>query len=117
MGTPVAVAALLGAVDVTVGDTPLALHLHDTRGLGMVNLMQALEAGITRFDTSFGGMGGCPFVKGAAGNIATEDTVYLLSSLGIATGIDIHGVSTCSATMEKFLEKPLPGKLYRLLQL
>ena len=117
MGTPVAVAALLGAVDVTVGDTPLALHLHDTRGLGMVNLMQALEAGITRFDTSFGGMGGCPFVKGAAGNIATEDTVYLLSSLGIDTGIDIHGVSTCSATMEKFLDKPLPGKLYRLLQL
>ena len=116
MGTPAAVAELLSAVDVTIGDTPLALHLHDTRGLGMVNLMQALKAGITHFDTSFGGMGGCPFVKGAAGNIATEDTVYLLSSLGIATGVDIHGVSGCSDKMEQFLEKPLPGKIYRLLQ-
>ncbi len=114
MGTPAAVAELLGAVDDAIGDMPLALHLHDTRGLGMVNLMKALEAGITHFDTSFGGMGGCPFVKGAAGNIATEDTVYLLSSLGIDTGVNIHGVSGCSDNIEKFLGKPLPGKLYRL---
>ena len=116
MGTPAAVAELLPAVAATTGGTPLALHLHDTRGLGMVNLMQALKAGITRFDTSFGGMGGCPFVKGAAGNIATEDTVHLLTSLGIDTGVDIQGISRCSAAVEKFLEKPLPGKLYRLMQ-
>ena len=114
MGTPLAVAELLPAVAAVAGDRPLALHLHDTRGLGLVNLMQALAVGITHFDTSFGGMGGCPFVAGAAGNIATEDTVYLLSALGIDTGIDIRGVSGCSARMERFLEKPLPGKLYRL---
>ncbi len=115
MGTPPAVAQLLGAVDAVIGDTPLALHLHDTRGLGMVNLMKALEAGITHFDTSFGGMGGCPFVKGAAGNIATEDTVHLLSSIGIETDISVEKVTTCSRKMSTFLDKPLPGKLYKLM--
>ncbi len=114
MGTPASVARLLKTVVPDTGKTPLALHLHDTRGLGLVNLMKAMEYGVSRFDTSFGGMGGCPFVKGAAGNIATEDTVYLLSALGIETGINIRKVAGCSLKMEHFLGKPLPGKLYRL---
>ncbi len=113
MGTPASVEKILKTVVPVAGNTPLALHLHDTRGLGLVNLMKAMEYGIARFDTSFGGMGGCPFVKGAAGNIATEDTVYLLSSLGIETGINIQKVAGCSLKMEHFIEKPLPGKLYR----
>ncbi len=114
MGTPASLERVLETVVPDTGKTPLALHLHDTRGLGLVNLMKAMEYGISRFDTSFGGMGGCPFVKGAAGNIATEDTVYLLSALGIETGISIQKVAGCSLRMERFLEKPLPGKLYRL---
>ena len=114
MGTPTAVAAILSAVQPVAGGLPLALHLHDTRGLGLVNLMKALEHGVNSFDTSFGGMGGCPFVKGAAGNIATEDTVRLLTSLGIETGISVDKVAACSRTMASFLDKPLPGKLYKL---
>jgi len=114
MATPVTVTDLLGAIGPVSANIPLALHLHDTRGLGLVNLMKALEFGVDRFDTSFGGMGGCPFVTGAAGNIATEDTVHLLSSLGIETGVDIEKVAAISRTMADFLRKPLPGKLYKL---
>lgn len=114
MATPVSVADLLATIGPVAGNLPLSLHLHDTRGLGLVNLMKALEFGVTRFDTSFGGMGGCPFVPGAAGNIATEDTVHLLSSLGIETGIDIEKVAAISRTMGDFFGKPLPGKLYNL---
>ena len=114
MGTPATMAAVLGAVDAIAGNTPLALHLHDTRGLGLVNLVKALEYGVARFDTSFGGMGGCPFVKGAAGNIATEDTVHLLTSLGIETGVSIEAVAACSRTLAAFLGRELPGRLYKL---
>jgi len=114
MGTPVSVERILKAVIPVAGNIPIALHLHDTRGLGTANLMKAMEYGISRFDTSFGGMGGCPFVKGAAGNISTEETVELLSSLGIETGIDIQKAAACALKMEQFLEKPLSGKLYRL---
>ena len=116
MATPAAVKGLLTAVGNVADDTPRSLHLHDTRGLGLVNLVKALETGVTRFDASFGGMGGCPFVKDAAGNIATEDTVYLLSSLGIDSGIDIQKVAGCSRRMEQFLGKCLPGKLYKLVK-
>lgn len=115
MATPPAISRLLSALVPLTGNTPLALHLHDTRGLGLVNLMAALEMGVTHFDSAFGGMGGCPFVPGATGNIATEDVIYLLDSLGIATGVDPRKVAQCSRKMETFLEKPLSGKLYRLL--
>jgi len=114
MGTPAMIADRLAAIGPISGKIPVALHLHDTRGLGLVNLMKALEFGVARFDTSFGGMGGCPFVPGAAGNIATEDTVHLLASLGIETGIDLEKVAAVSRAMADFLGKPLPGKLYKL---
>jgi hydroxymethylglutaryl-CoA lyase len=115
MATPPAVANLLSVLGPIAGSTPLALHLHDTRGLGLVNLMAALERGVTHFDTALGGLGGCPFVPGAAGNIATEDTVHLLDSLNIKTGVDPARVAQCARILEAFLEKPLAGKLYRLL--
>ncbi|MCP3950629.1 MAG: hydroxymethylglutaryl-CoA lyase [Desulfobacterales bacterium] len=114
MGTPVSVEKILTMIAPVVGELPLALHLHDTRGLGLVNLLKAMELGVSLFDTSFGGMGGCPFVSGAAGNIATEDTVHLLTSLDIETGIDLGKVAHCSRRMAQFLGKALPGKLYRL---
>jgi len=99
-----------------VGNTPVVLHLHDTRGLGLVNVMSAMECGVTRFDTALAGMGGCPFVSGAAGNIATEDTVNLMRSLNIKTGIDISKVATCSQKLEDFFEKRFSGKMHRLMR-
>jgi hydroxymethylglutaryl-CoA lyase len=114
MANPLLIAERVQAVRSVSGDIPLVLHLHDTRGLGLANVYEALRIGIDRFDTSLAGMGGCPFIKGAAGNIPTEDTAYLLASLGIETGIDIAGVAHCSRRISQFLAKDYPGKLYKL---
>ena len=104
------------AVQAVLGDTPLVLHLHDTRGLGLANVYAALQVGVDRFDTSLAGMGGCPFIEGATGNIATEDTAYLLDELDIETGVDRAAVGQASLRIESFLGKEFPGKLHRLLQ-
>lgn len=103
------------AVQGVLGDTPLVLHLHDTRGLGLANVYAALQCGVDRFDTSLAGMGGCPFIDGATGNIATEDTAYLLDGLGVETGIDRTAVGQASVRVESFLDKTFPGKLHRLM--
>ena len=115
MANPVMIRERVQAVQDVAGDTPLVLHLHDTRGLGMANVVAALACGIDHFDTALGGMGGCPFIPGATGNIATEDTACLLEQLGIETGIDLAGVAACSQRMAAFLGKAFSGKLYRLL--
>jgi hydroxymethylglutaryl-CoA lyase len=104
------------AVQAAIGDTPLVLHLHDTRGLGLANVYAALQCGVERFDTSLAGMGGCPFIEGATGNIATEDTVYLLDQLGIGTGVDREAVARASLRIESLLDKQFPGKGHRLVQ-
>ena len=114
MANPQMVRRRVEAVREAAPDVPLVLHLHDTRGLGLANVHAALDAGVTRFDTSLAGMGGCPFVHGAAGNIATEDTAYLLEQLGIETGVDYRRVADASRRVEDFLEKRFPGKLHRL---
>ncbi len=114
MATPSSIRRLMNAVLPSVDEIPVIAHLHDTRGLGLVNLTTALECGITRFDTAFAGMGGCPFVPGAAGNIATEDVVYLLNSMDIDTGVDIVKVAQCSRRLEKYIGKQFAGKMYRL---
>lgn len=88
--TPGEVTRLVKLVRSVVGDAALTgLHLHNTRGLGLVNVMAGLDAGITTFDGSLGGLGGCPFAPGASGNIVTEDLVFMLESMGLSTGIDI----------------------------
>lgn len=117
MADPLSIKKMMKTVIPECGNIPLVLHLHDTRGLGLANLMAALACGVDQFDTALAGMGGCPFVAGAAGNIATEDTVNLLESMGISTGIDIAAVGKCSNRLEKFLGKQFPGKMHRLLQL
>jgi hydroxymethylglutaryl-CoA lyase len=104
------------AVQDVIGDVPLVLHLHDTRGLGLANVYAALQCGVTRFDTSLAGMGGCPFIEGATGNIATEDTVYLLDGLGVETGIERKAVGKTSLRVESFLDKEFPGKGHRLME-
>lgn len=114
MANPVQVDECVRAVQDAVGDIPLVLHLHDTRGLGLANVFAALQAGVTRFDTSFGGMGGCPFIAGATGNISTEDTAWLLESMGVQTGVSISAIAASTRRMEAFLEHDLPGKMHHL---
>lgn len=114
MGSPSLIQQTLDTVLPLADRLPVALHLHDTRGLGLVNLMAALKHGVSLFDTSFAGMGGCPFVPDAAGNIATEDTAYLLETLGIQTGIDCRRVAAISLETESFFGKTFPGKIHRL---
>ncbi|MCP4746399.1 MAG: hydroxymethylglutaryl-CoA lyase [Desulfobacteraceae bacterium] len=116
MGTPVSIRLVLEAVLPMAGAIPVCLHLHDTRGLGLVNLMIGLMMGVHNFDTSIGGLGGCPFAKAAAGNIATEDTVHMLNRLSVKTGVSIERLVDCSRQLSRLLGRPLPGKIYKLKQ-
>ena len=114
-GNPRTIRSMIESVGALAGDTPLVLHLHDTRGMGLANVLAAVRAGVRQFDTAFGGMGGCPFIDGASGNIATEDTVYMLEEMGIVTGVDLGEVSQISREFEQKLGRPLPGKVYQLM--
>ncbi len=107
--------ALLESIVPLAGSVPVILHLHDTRGMGLANVLAALYAGVSHFDTAFGGLGGCPFIDGAAGNIATEDTAYMLESMGVRTGVDLNRLAKISQQFEQLLMRPLPSKLYNLL--
>jgi len=111
--TPKTVLNLINQLTEKINHRQLALHFHDTRGTALVNVLAGLEAGITTFDASIGGMGGCPYAPGAAGNLATEDLVYLLHSLGIATGVDLEKLITCGHLAETILGKQLPGRYLR----
>ena len=93
----------------------ISLHLHDTRGLGLANLLAGYEAGVRSFDVCAGGLGGCPFVKGAAGNVPTEDAVNMFESMGISTGIDLPVLCDAVAAFETALERQLPGRMKRVL--
>lgn len=115
MANPVMIEERVRAVQDVAGDVPLVLHLHDTRGLGLANVVAGLRCGVTRFDTSLGGLGGCPFIPGATGNIATEDTAYLLEEMGVATGIAIEQVAAVTRRMEDVLGRSFSGKIHRLL--
>lgn len=88
IATPDQVESLMKKVLEAAENTPVAIHLHDTRGLGLANAYSAYQSGIRIFETSVSGIGGCPFAPGAAGNLATEDLVYLFHRMGIDTGID-----------------------------
>jgi len=115
MGNPKSIKETLEHILPHAGDTPIVLHLHDTRGLGLANVVAALEMGVNQFDTSLGGIGGCPFIKGATGNIATEDTVNLFHELGIETGIDIKNIAAVSQSLAPVIgENYFSGKLYKI---
>jgi len=115
VANPVQIKSVLEAVLAEVEDVPLVMHLHNTRGLGLANVTAALEMGVARFDTSIGGMGGCPFIEGATGNIATEDTVYLFESMGVSTGINLERVAAATEKAEAFFERKFPGMMHRLI--
>jgi hydroxymethylglutaryl-CoA lyase len=106
MATPRRVADLLAESGADVG-----LHLHETRGTALVNAYAALEAGVSRFDTSIGGLGGSPFAAGAGGNLATEDWVHLLDDLGVATGIELQRLLTASSMVAKAVGHLLPSRV------
>lgn len=115
LGNPRQISQTTQAILPLVGDVPLVLHLHDTRGQGLANLYAALEAGTRHFDTSLGGLGGCPFIQSAKGNIATEDTAHMLHEMGLQTGVDVAKVAEISRDMETFLEIDLPAKMHHLI--
>ena len=101
---------VLEAIERRLSLDAVALHVHDTRGTALANVMAGLEAGIETFDASAGGLGGCPYAPGAAGNLATEDLVYLLDGLEVETGIDLTRVSRASELIEPYLGHPLPSR-------
>jgi hydroxymethylglutaryl-CoA lyase len=99
-----------------LGELPLdalAMHMHDTRGTALANIVVGLELGLRHFDASVGGMGGCPYAPGAAGNVATEDLVFMLHGMGIATGIDLERLVEAAKAAESIVGRPLPGKVHR----
>lgn len=106
---------LVGTFHAAFPDLELALHLHDTRGLGLVNIYAGYEAGVRVFDVAAGGLGSCIFVKGAPGNVATEDAVYLFEGMGVDTGIDVGALCQAVTTLETLLERQLSGRICRSL--
>jgi hydroxymethylglutaryl-CoA lyase len=111
--TPRRVHALLERLLKQVPEPALALHFHDTRGMGMANVVAGLDMGITTFDSSLGGLGGCPYAPGATGNIASEDLLYMLREMGVETGIDLDKVIGASRFMAETLGRELPGRYLR----
>ncbi len=113
MATPTRVWALVGLLLDKLPDVPLNLHFHDTRGTAMANVLAALELGITEFDASVGGLGGSPFAPGAAGNVATEDLVHMLTDMGIDTGIDLDRLLDAARLVESLVGHPVSSRVSR----
>ena len=114
MANPVQVETLVTGIKKIIGETQLSLHLHNTRGLGLVNAYAAMQKGVRLFDSSLGGVGGCPFIPNASGNIATEDVSYMLQSIGIQTGVDSKKLINLSIGLGKLLGKELPSVISKL---
>jgi hydroxymethylglutaryl-CoA lyase len=113
--TPLSIKRVVGALRDRWPDLDIALHLHDTRGMAIANAYAGLEMGVTRFDASVAGLGGCPFAghKGAAGNVCTEDLVFMCHEMGIATGIDLDAMIECARLAEEVVGHPLPGSVMK----
>ncbi|HUQ78283.1 MAG TPA: hydroxymethylglutaryl-CoA lyase [Patescibacteria group bacterium] len=112
VGVPPQVRALTaGAVDAGIAESRIAYHFHDTRGTALANVAAALSVGIRTFDASTGGIGGCPYAPGAAGNLATEDLVYLLDAIGLEHGVSLDGVLAAARFIAGALGKPLATKV------
>jgi len=113
--SPDAIKRVVGAVRDKFPDLELALHLHDTRGMGIANAYAGLEMGITRFDAAVAGLGGCPFAghAGAAGNVCTEDLAFMCEEMGIETGIDLEALMDCAWLAEDIVGHPLPGSVMK----
>ena len=113
VGVPTQTRRILRAVASEVPLDKVALHMHDTRGTALANVVVGLELGVRDFDASVGGLGGCPYAPGAAGNLATEDLVYLLDRMGVATGVDLDALVRAGQVAESVVKRPLPGKVHQ----
>lgn len=116
MANPLQVRRLVAKTRAAISHLPVSIHLHDTRGLGLANMLAAYEEGVNIFDVSAGGLGGCPFVKGASGNVAAEDAVNLFEQIGVETGIDLKVLCQAVDRYEELLGRSLPGRMNRVLK-
>jgi hydroxymethylglutaryl-CoA lyase len=110
---PAQIDALIGAVLAIDGRLSLTCHFHDTYGLGLANACAAYRAGVTSFESAFGGLGGCPFTAVAAGNVCTEDLAHLFQRMGVTTGVDVAAVSAVTRDAAAFFGRALPGVVHR----
>ncbi len=113
MATPRRVSDVLDAVRARQADVPLLLHFHNTRGTALANILTALRFGITEYDASVGGLGGCPYAPGATGNVATEEVVHMLHDMGIDTGIDLEALIDAARLAQQIVGKELPSGVLR----
>ncbi|KIY23481.1 hydroxymethylglutaryl-CoA lyase [Mesobacillus subterraneus] len=116
VAVPTQVEQLLDELLLHFDSEKLAMHFHDTRGTALANIVKSLEMGITIFDSSLGGLGGCPYAKGASGNVATDDLVYMLHELGIETGIDFQSLMKSGQLIETALGKQLKSRQMDILR-
>lgn len=113
MATPPVVTRLCEALKQRHPELELGLHFHNTRGVGLANVMAGLQLGIRHYESSIGGLGGCPFAAGATGNVCTEDLVYLLQEMGIETGIDLEALIGVARKVQKVVGRELPGQVMK----
>ena len=113
VGTPLQTQKIVELFRQDIATDKIALHLHDTRGTALANMLVGLGLGVTTYDASVGGLGGCPYAPGAAGNLATEDLVYTLSGMGIETGIDLDKLWEAGQVASAIVGRELPGKVHR----
>ena len=113
MATPSRVRALVGEFRSRHPEIGLNLHFHNTRGTGLANVLTALELGVADFDASVGGLGGCPYAPGATGNIATEELIYMVEDMGVATGVDLEAMIEAAADAERIVGRTLPSQVLR----
>ncbi|MET7393110.1 hydroxymethylglutaryl-CoA lyase [Dactylosporangium sp. NPDC005572] len=113
MGTPRRVEDVVGRVRDRHPDLPLLLHFHNTRGTALANILTALRLGITEFDASVGGLGGCPYAPGATGNVATEEVVHMLHDMGYETGIDLKALLEAARLAQEIVGRELPSGVLR----
>ncbi len=109
VGNPAQVAALVAKVRAAVPHIPVRVHFHNTRGTGLANVWAAIAAGAVTVDASIGGLGGCPFAPGAAGNVSTEDVVYMLERAGVRTGLDLSALVSANHWLGEIMQRTLPG--------
>ena len=113
MATPTRVTRLVGETRLALPDTALNLHFHNTRGTGLANVLAALQLGVSDFDASVGGLGGCPYAPGATGNIATEERVHMVEDMGVATGVDLEAMIAAAGEAERIVGRTLPSQVLR----
>ena len=113
VANPAQVERLVGAVSGRFADLPLTLHFHNTRGMGLANVVAGLDAGVARFEGCLGGLGGCPFAPGATGNVCTEDVVHMLECMGHDTGVDLDKLLAASRRLREIVGHELPGQVVK----